>query len=62
MQVKSEAWYKGYESKSLEITEMGWEAARDKFNAEYPTGEKWKGSHDGLSYAKGEFRALEEKR
>lgn len=55
---RTEVFYKGYESKRQEIKEMGWEAARDKLNLEYPPGQKWNGSVQGLEFAQGEFEAL----
>lgn len=55
---KPAAFYAGYESKVAEIAQMGWAAARDKFNLENPPGQKWTGSADGLAYAHGEFQAL----
>jgi hypothetical protein len=56
--MKTEIFYKGYESKKTEIEGMGWEAARDKFNQEYPSGQKWEGSTQGLEFAQGEFEAI----
>lgn len=55
---KTDAYYKGYDAKKEEIAAMGFEAARDKFNAENPVGQKWTGSAEGLQYAFGEFQAL----
>lgn len=55
---KSAAYFAGVDAKNFEIKEMGFEAARDKFNLEYPVGQKWQGSADGLDYSKGEFDAL----
>ena len=49
---------KGFADKMSEIREMGWKAAREKFNSDVPTGIPWDGSSEGLEYAKGEFRAL----
>jgi hypothetical protein len=56
--MRTEIFYKGYESKLNEIKEMGWEASRDKFNLEYPSGQKWNGSIQGLEFAQGEFKAI----
>jgi hypothetical protein len=56
--MKSEAYYQGLEAKKQEIAEMGFEAARDKFNSENPVGQKWAGSLEGLEYANGEMQAL----
>lgn len=50
---KPESYFAGYESKRLEMAEMGFEAARDKFNYENPVG-----SADGSWFAYGEFDAL----
>lgn len=55
---KSEAFHKGLESKRVEIREMGFAAARDKFNQENPAGRKWQGTTEGLQFALGEFEAL----
>jgi len=55
---KSVAFHKGLESKRAEIREMGFEAARDKFNLDNPAGQKWSGTTDGLQFALGEFEAL----
>ena len=55
---KSAAYYAGYEAKMEEIGGMGWDAARDKFNLDYPVGQKWTGSMAGLEYSHGEFQAL----
>lgn len=54
------AFWNGYESKSLEIKEMGWNASRDKFNMDYTPGKAWEGTSLGLSFSKGEFAALED--
>lgn len=53
-----QAFWNGYESKMEEIKEMGWSAARDKFNLDYPPGQPWSGSPLGLEFTKGEFAAL----
>lgn len=55
---KPAAFYAGYESKAAEIVEMGWTAARNKFNFDQPPGQKWTGRGEGLAYAHGEFQAL----
>jgi len=56
---KSEAFHKGLESKREEIQEMGFFAARDKFNMDNPAGVKWTGTEQGLQFALGEMEALE---
>ena len=56
--MRTEVFYKGYEAKTQEIKKMGWESARDKFNLEYPSGQKWTGTIQGLEYAQGEFEAI----
>lgn len=53
------AYDAGFSAKTLEIEEMGFVAARDKFNTECPVGVKWEGSAEGLEYCKGEMAALE---
>lgn len=53
------AYDAGFSAKTLEIQEMGFEAARDKFNVECQVGVKWEGSLDGLEFCKGEMAALE---
>ena len=55
---KPASYYAGLDAKQQEISGMGFEAARDKFNADYPVGQKWAGSADGLAYSQGEFEAL----
>lgn len=52
------AFAKGRDAKNAEIREMGFVAARDKFNMDYPRGEKWSGSLPGYHYAKGELQSL----
>jgi hypothetical protein len=56
--MKTAAFYAGQESKAAEIQGMGFEAARDKFNAENPPGEKSNLSAEGKEFAAGEFYAL----
>ena len=56
--MKSLFYYAGYDGKSKEINEAGWEFARDKFNSENPPGQKWTGSENAFDYAKGEFQAI----
>ena len=51
------AYHAGYEAKTLEINGMGWEAAKDKFNADYPR-DKRQCSMTAWHYAKGEIDAL----
>lgn len=55
----TKAYEDGFSAKRREITEMGFAAARDKFNVECPVGVKWAGSQSGLAYANGEMAALE---
>lgn len=47
----------GYDAKQAEIREMGWSAARDKFNLENPTGQN-PSSLGAYYYADGELQAL----
>lgn len=47
----------GYSDKMLEITGMGWNAARSKLNADYPLGHQFN-SLAAYYYAKGEMQAL----
>lgn len=54
---KPEAYFAGYESKKAEISGMGFDAARDKFNLENPVEFKHHTS-DGSWFAYGEFDAL----
>lgn len=54
------AYEAGFDAKKQEISEMGFSAARDKFNIDCPVGVKWAGSAEGLDYSKGEMAALEE--
>ena len=56
--IKSKAFYNGYDYKVNEIQGMGWEAARDKLNLDYPVGEKYKGSIEGYNFMQGESEAL----
>ena len=55
---KPKSFYDGYESKVIEINSMGFEAARDKLNLDYPVGEKYKGSSEGFYFMQGEGQAL----
>ena len=55
---REQDFYNGYETKMVEINEMGWKAAKDKFNMDYVPGKPWTGSILGLEYAKGEYEAL----
>ena len=48
---------KGFEAKKVEVEEMGFVAARDKFNMENPIGESH-GSLGAFYYASGEAEAL----
>lgn len=53
-----QSYHDGYEAKITEIDGMGWNAARDKLNLDYPPGQPWTGSVDAYHYAKGEMQAL----
>lgn len=55
---KPKSFYDGYESKAVEIKTMGFEAARDKLNLDYPAGKKYKGSSEGFYFMQGEAQAL----
>ncbi len=59
MNKSTPAYTAGLAAKKQEITEMGFIAARDKFNIDCPVGVKWAGSAEGLDYSKGEMAALE---
>ena len=52
-------YIRGYDSKLAEIYGMGWEHARDKFNADYPQGHK-PANMGAYYYANGEIDALED--
>ena len=54
------AYNAGFAAKKLEIEEIGFSAARDKFNIDCPVGVKWSGSPEGLDFSKGEMAALED--
>lgn len=54
------AYEAGFAAKKKEISEMGFHAARDKFNIDCPVAVQWTGSAEGLEYSKGEMAALEE--
>jgi len=56
----TKAFEAGFAAKKEEIQQMGFAAARDKFNIECPVGVKWEGSAEGLEYCNGEMAALEE--
>ena len=56
----TKAFDDGFQAKKEEIAEMGFAAARDKFNIDCPVGVKWSGSAEGLQYSNGEMAALEE--
>lgn len=49
----------GYNAKQAEIREMGWNAARDKFNMDNPHGQN-PSSLGAYYYADGELQALED--
>lgn len=53
-----QAFYSGLEHKTREIKEMGFVAARDKLNVDYPLGQPWNGSEDGRHFMLGECEAL----
>jgi hypothetical protein len=50
------AYWAGYELAKQEIAEMGWSAARDKFNLDNPLGSDL--SMPAYYYAKGQMQAL----
>lgn len=50
-------YFAGYESAKLEISQMGFEASRDKFNIENPVGVRHL-SMGAYYYAKGQVQAL----
>lgn len=52
-----DVFVKGIESKKEEIKEMGWTAARDKFNLDNPR-EQNNRSMDAIYFSKGEMEAL----
>ncbi len=60
MNKSTPAYNAGFAAKKQEISEMGFFAARDKFNLDCPVGVKWTGSAGALEYCKGEMAALEE--
>ena len=55
---KPKSYYAGYDAKVEEIKGVGFNAARDKLNLDYPLGEKYRGSMDGFYYMQGEADAL----
>lgn len=55
---KPNSYFAGYDSKVKEIQGMGFEAARDKLNFDYPQSEKYSGSIDGFYFMQGEADAL----
>lgn len=56
--MKHNAYYAGFEAKKVEIEGMGWVAARDKFNLDYPKDSGYSFSKCAWEYAKGEMDAL----
>ncbi len=56
--MRSESFYRGYNTKTQEITLMGFDAARDKLNLDYPPGKRYTGSKEGFDYMQGEAVAL----
>lgn len=56
--LKPQSYYAGYDSKVEEIKGIGFNAARDKLNLDYPQGEKYIGSIDGFYFMHGEADAL----
>ena len=50
------SYWSGYELAKQEISDMGWEATRDKFNLDNPIGAK--SSMLAYYYAKGQMQAL----
>lgn len=57
MNRNTNAFHAGREAKVLEIREMGFEAARQKFNADNPRDQQ-PSSIEAFHYAKGELEAL----
>lgn len=55
---KPDSYYLGYDAKVKEIKGMGFDAAKEKLNLDYPVGEEYKGSMDGFYYMHGEADAL----
>ena len=55
---KPKSYFNGYDSKVNEINSMGFDAARDKLNLDYPCSEKYSGSADGFYFMHGEADAL----
>lgn len=55
---KPPAYFKGYDAMAENINGMGWAASRDKFNADYPPGQKMTGTPDALAFADGEWQCL----
>ena len=60
-QEQSDAYHAGYKAKVVEIDGMGWNAARDKFNADYPRDSR-QCSMMAWHYSKGEMDALVERK
>ena len=55
---KPKSFFEGYDAKVSEIKSIGFVAARDKLNLDYPTGKKYKGSSEGFYFMQGEAQAL----
>lgn len=55
---KPKSFFDGYDYKMAEIIGMGFEAARDKLNIDYPVGKKYKGYSEGFYFMQGEAQAL----
>lgn len=55
---KPKSFFDGYDAKVAEINSIGFEAARDKLNVDYPVGEKFKGSSESYYFMQGAGQAL----
>jgi len=55
---KPNSFFEGYDTKVAEIKSIGFEAARDKLNLDYPSGMKYKGSSESFYFMQGEAQAL----
>lgn len=56
--MRSSSFEQGYNNKAQEITLLGFDAARDKLNLDYPPGQRYTGSKEGFDYMQGEACAL----
>jgi hypothetical protein len=55
---KSPAFFSGYDEMHAKISAIGWECAREQFNAKYPPGKPVNLGVEGLQRAHGEYAAL----